>query len=74
MMSNIVVILLCSTFLSLIPVLIVALTEWLKEAGRLLHYAIKTHSPEDIVNASMYCAISCGLMAAIAAVIDKYVL
>ena len=74
MVSNIVVILLCISCLFLIPVLIVALTEWLKEAGRLLHYAIKTHRPEDIVNASVYCAISCGLMAAIAAVIDKYAL
>ena len=69
-MSNLIVILLCLTCICLIPVLIVAVAAWMQEAGRLLHYALKTHSPDDIVNASVYWAISFGLMAAVAMLID----
>ena len=70
MMSNAVVILLCLAGICFIPVLIVSVTAWMQEAGRLLHYAIKTHSPDDIVNASVYWAISFGLLAAVAMLID----
>ena len=69
-MSQITICLLYLASLFLLPLLAACIVAWCNEALRLFHYAIKTHKADDILAFSLYMAVSLGIMAAIAQVVQ----
>jgi hypothetical protein len=73
-MSQITICFLYLAGLFLLPLLATCIVCWAKEALRLFHYAIKTRKFDDIAGFCVFMAVSLGLMAAIAQVVQDTLL
>ena len=73
-MNNIVITLFALSGIFLLPLLGSCIVAWCQEALRLFHYAIKTHKFDDIAAFSVYMCVSLGLLAAIVAAVDRFLL
>ena len=73
-MTQVTIVLLTLAAVFLLPILATCIIAWCSEALRLFHYAIKTHKSDDIIAFSLYMAVSLGIMAAIAQVVQDTLL
>ena len=73
-MNNIVITLFALSGIFLLPLLGACIVAWCQEALHLFHYAIKTHKFDDIAAFSVYMCVSLGLLAAIVAAVDRFLL
>ena len=73
-MTQVTMTLLAIASIFLLPLLAACIVAWCSEALRLFHYAIKTRKFDDIAGFSVFMAVSFGLMAAIAQVVQTTLL
>ena len=73
-MNNVTITLLALAAVFLLPILATCIIAWCLEALHLFRHAIKTHKSDDIVAFSLYMAVSLGIMAAIAQVVQDTLL